>query len=117
MVEFAVKNKGELHEFSGGYTGWNMENEEPDDSYELMQYTGLKDKNGVEIYEGDIIRHNPYPYDSEPRFRKFEVENMEEFLKDVGFEERELGVSWEPQSVEVIGNIYQNPELTQNDND
>jgi len=69
---------------------------------ELMQYTGLNDKNGKEIYEGDIIRcvryHNPVgivEFDEDKcRFRNTSNYEM------VGSR------LWE-----VIGNIYENPEL------
>ncbi len=72
-------------------------------NHALMQYTGLKDKNGVEIYEGDIIQAWGW--------------NMEiKFLVDCWFAESssgecgEVGGEWD-NHCEVIGNIYQNPEL------
>jgi hypothetical protein len=69
---------------------------------ELMQYTGLKDKNGKEIYEGDII------------LRQDEVGRIE-FSEDGSFLIRfphhlaRMNATWGP--IEVIGNIYENPEL------
>lgn len=75
----------------------------------LMQYTGLKDKNGKEIYEGDIV--------------KYENEISEVVWGDYDFcfgwyfftknqylwETNGLSNPWD--ETEVIGNIYKNPEL------
>ncbi len=75
---------------------------------ELMQYTGLKDKNGVEIYEGDFIREN----DGDGGYIYAEVvyHNCGFMGKEKGFEP-EYPISAFRDEVEVIGNIYENPEL------
>ena len=76
---------------------------------ELMQYTGLKDKNGVEIYEGDVVMC--YPDDERLMYSK-EVK----WAKD----RPELGITTDSSGlvlcsnateyILVIGNIYTNPE-------
>ena len=87
----------------------------------IMQYTGLKDKNGKEIYEGDIVRY-------ERRHRRPEVP-VDVFFREVKFisyndseeyyDYTHLG--WSAggdrtlpdvaSGCEVVGNIYENPEL------
>jgi len=76
-----------------------------DDSFELMQYTGLKDKNGKEIYEGDILSIPPDKYGDEER-------NVVEYgLGIYLLEEHGLHLNDWNERGEVIGNIWENKEL------
>lgn len=81
---------------------------------ELMQYTGLKDKNGAEIYEGYIVEYYGknavvtigFPHDEKWYPYGICVEYIKYNLKEV-----EYVYKLNLEDLEVIGNIYENPEL------
>lgn len=96
----------------------------------LMQYTGLKDKNGKEIYEGDILE-TPYEYngneytnqdDEAGLYRgKIHYRPSKGFIQThvIMFDDYEEADTWSKRGdleirssyTRVIGNIYENPEL------
>ena len=69
----------------------------------LMQYTGYEDKNDVEIYEGDIVEYYDELFEIKWMLGGF---YMRDFKKG-GF----LEVATSERYMEVVGNIYKNPEL------
>lgn len=76
---------------------------------EIMQYTGLKDKNRVEIYEGDIVRIKSNPMDM-TGYIIYDDFDLAFELRDDENESQEC-LWYQEQELEVIGNIYNNPEL------
>ena len=80
---------------------------------EIMQYTGLKDKNGKEIYEGDIIKYK-FPYDIRLKHIspvKFLETEASFGIKDRYGNEIPLYTISANNYFEVIGNIYENKNL------
>ena len=79
-----------------------------EEEVELMQFTGLKDKNGKEIFEGDIIKNNSFEYIGVVEFSLNSVGFVLHKIKDKSILN---GVYLYNANVEVIGNIYENPKL------
>lgn len=100
--EKRMLTQDEMNEVGGFYYSYGVD---PDPSeFILMQYTGRKDRNGREICEGDIVKI---------------IKKTWVGVREVYWEKAKL--RWYPTliryndkgifSIEIIGNIYQNPEL------
>ena len=86
-----------------------------------LQFTGLLDKNGKEIYEGDILATSNFgePYTDEWNSKEFGYAKVTITPEQgVSFEGDDINWSWDDEEsiysikyCEVIGNIYENPEL------
>lgn len=90
--------------------------------YELCQFTGLLDKNGKEIYEGDVM-HGGFEGHKSNRVVKWSDQNGAFFVLSNSATEK---VDWDDcltaeriniAEYEVIGNIYENPELLKETNE
>ena len=95
--DYLVKSRISFRNFRWALLSENSEN------FELMQYTGIKDANGIEVYEGDVLKdHNEY---WEVRF--FDGAFWVASIRGNAESELLCGNDY----MEIIGNRYENPEL------
>ena len=101
--EWSLSDYAQLEYETDEYGLYDIELPHETSDIEVMQYTGMKDVNGVEIYEGDILQSEHY-------FKYKVVFKGDcwrcESLKNSRFKNRFIG-----RDLKVIGNIYENPEL------
>lgn len=102
-----VMIENEEQGFEGGVFKWFDEGQ----AVTILQYTGMEDSNGKEIYEGDIVKQvHAVPEEEVTSFCSVEFNDGMFIVHDEKFSE------WDPlkdnaYSCEVVGNIYENPEL------
>lgn len=111
-VRVTSTDKYEKVEVLDGFSDWR---EIESNDHVLMSNTGLKDKNGTEIYEGDICRWtDPEAFEGEIISDIFVVRYSDEYLKWIGENYNSYDDLYDfsdDRELELIGNIYENPEL------
>lgn len=111
-IKFRVFD-GEMHYAENYYDLCQMFGSLHQEHSPLMQYTGLKDWHGVEVYEGDILtgmRHKPIGSRAKVVFDSRLLTFVA--INDLG---EVYYIAHEGEDIEILGNIYSDPELLESD--
>jgi len=102
--------------FNGKVLAQGYQDVHATDNYIPMQFTGLLDKNNKDIYKGDIVKRRIYDSYDKSVYHIGEV--VFSPIKGFGFHNKYrsgyLGLTVIKSRMEIIGNIYENPELISN---
>ena len=112
-ITFNVNATGRWLSFKEGCCKVHHETAACADRYTTVEFTGLKDKNGREIYEGDIATYQLSESTSEHDTVRFVVEwgDCGWIMQDIDLKCCVGYLTCAIKTYEVIGNIYENPEL------
>ena len=116
VEDFFVSEDGKIYKKSTN-TGYGIAiSRETSDKVILMQSTGLFDENGVEIFEGDIISDGHMSrgihHHQTLGFYTTNGDGVEGFFGDTAsLEDFEEVSKYTSENIEIIGNIYENPDL------
>lgn len=103
LKEKIMLNFEQINLEDGKFTVWDRHGNTKHKCNTLMLYTGLKDKNGIEIYEGDVLKRQCFYPDGKKNGNSYMIVKWNN--NQCGFGGI-VGINHE-----VIGNIYENPDF------